>query len=505
MSRPAASGRARRLLLIELMPDEPERQFRVVAYPWLMGLARAMGWRPAWAALGVRYDPTLRYRLGPGDLALLRAQLRRTRPEAVLINERLVPEQWAALADLVPGRRLVYWPVEGNFEDLLPEFQKAVPQARLALPADPRLLDRLRLDYRRQVLNRVPWARRIFIRVSFGSTCEYRTPVSAHPLYRGLRLDHRVMGCSFCTSFPVRKPAQDVVAFTARQVAAACRQLPAREERRFELRCQGLWRRLEEFIRALVRLQARRAELIFSPRIDELLAARAALRRCLPLLAKNGLSVRIYGMGVENFSAAENLRLNKGVTARQVHEAASFIAATAAAWPEQFRCERGRLSMILFTPWTTVQDLRLNGAHIARCPLINPCGVLNQRLQLFEGRPIARLAEHDGLVVRRGGAFYNSGCIIDADQHEIPWRFRHPEVALLWGLAQRLAAAGRGQSPRDELDREVAGLLERNPPESPPDPLPAFRRAAVLMAGRRRPRRLEDLVGLLKRGESGPV
>ena len=499
MSPPAARIRTRRLLLIELVPDEPERQFRVVAYPWLMGLARAMGWGAAWAVLGVRYDPTLRYRLGPGDLALLRARLRSFRPGAVLINERLVPEQWAALAALVPGRRLVYWPVEGNFEDLLPEFQKAVPESRRELPDDPRLLDHLRLDYRRQVLNRVPWARRVFIRVSSGATCEYRVPVSANPLYRGLRLEHGVMGCSFCTSFPLRKPAQDAVASAARQVAEACRQLPARDERRFELRCQGLWRRLEEFIRALVRLKARRAELIFSPRIDELLSSRAALRRCLPLLAKNGLALRIYGMGVENFSAAENLRLNKGLTARQVHEAVSFITSTAAAWPGQFRCERGRLSMILFTPWTTVRDLRLNGAHIAHCPLINPCGVLDHRLQLFPDRPITRLAERDGLVVERRGAFYNSGCIIDAGQHEVPWRFKHPEVALLWGLARKLAAAGRGQPPRDELDVQAAGLLERHPPDSPPDPLPAFRRAVLLMLGRPRPRRLERLMELLGR------
>ncbi|MBI5241278.1 MAG: hypothetical protein HY926_12470 [Elusimicrobia bacterium] len=489
----------RLLLLVELMPHEPERQFRAAAYPLLMGLARALGWRASWAALGVRYDPTLRYRLEPGDLALLRAHLLRRRPGIVFINEYLVAEQWAALAALVPGRRLVYWPVDGTFEDFAPAFRRAVPEARGPLLDDPRLLDRLRPHFRRQVLNRAPWAYAPLIRVIAGTICEYRTPVSANPLYRGLRLSHRMMGCAFCNAAPLRKPAQDVVAFAARQVAAACGQLPARAERRFELRCQGLWRRLEEFIRELVRLKARRAELIFSPRIDELLATRAGLRRCLPLLAANGLAVRIYGMGVENFSAAENLRLNKGITARQVHEAAAFIAATAAAWPEQFRCERGRLSMILFTPWTTLRDLRLNGAHIARCPLINSCGVLDQRLQLFKDRPITQLAKRDGLVVERRGAFYNSGCIIDAGQHEVPWRFKHPEVGLLWALAQRLSAAGQGQEPRDELDRKAAELLERHPLDSPPDPLPAFRRAVLLMLRRPRPRTLEDLVEAMRR------
>ena len=490
--KPGPSG----LLLIELLPHEPERQFRTAAYPWLMGLARALGWRASWCALGVRYDPTLRYRLEPGDLALLRAELKRLAPRAALINERLRPEQWDELAAAVPGRRLAYWPLEESLEALGPTFARLVPGARGPLLREKDLLARLQSVFQRRVLNAAPWAHSPLLRVLSGAPCDYRTPVSSNPYYRGLRLPARMMACSFCATAPLQKPAPDMAAGAARQVAAACRQLPAKVERRFEFRCQGLWRRLESLIRELVRLKARKAELIFSPRIDELLATRAALQRCLPLLAESGLAVRIYGMGVENFSPAENLRLNKGVTARQVHEAVAFITATSKAWPGQFRCDRGRLSMILFTPWTTLQDLRVNGAHIAHCPLIDPCGVLGQRLQLFADRPITRLAEHDGLVVkRRGGSFYNSGCIIRAEQHEIPWRFKHPEVALLWQLAQRLVAAGRGQPG---LDAAVAGLLAR-PKGGPADPLPAFRRAVALMLGRPRPRTVERLIELLGR------
>jgi len=492
-----------KLLLIELLPHEPERQFRTAAYPWLMGLARALDWRASWCALGVRYDPTLRYRLEPGDLALLRAELDRLKPRAALINERLRPEQARALAAALPGGRLVYWPLEESLDSLGPTFAKLVPEARGAVLGEADLLTRLRPGFQRRALNRAPWVHSPLIRVVSGAPCEYRTPVSANPFYRELRLPAPSMACSFCATVPLQKPAQDVVAHAAREVAAACRRLPRRVERRFELRCQGLWRRLEEFTLELIRLEARDAELIFAPRIDELLATRAALRRCLPRLSRRGLAVRIYGMGVENFSPRENLRLNKGVTPRQVHEAVSFIRATLAAWPGHFRCDPGRLSMILFTPWTTLQDLRLNGAHIAHCPLIDPCGVLGQRLQLFADRPITRLAERDGLVVKRGGPFYNSGCIIRAEQREIPWRFKHPEVALLWQLARRLAAAGRSRNQDDRLDEEVGGLLSR-PKDGPPDPLPAFRRAVALMLRRPRPRTLERLVELLRPG-SGPL
>jgi hypothetical protein len=136
--------------------------------------------------------------------------------------------------------------------------------------------------------------------------------------------------------------------------------------------------------------------------------------------------------------------------------------------------------MILFTPWTSLADLRLNLSHIERCPLIHPATALRSRLQLFPDRPVTVLARRDGLVApRRGGRFYNSGCIVSADQNEIPWRFRHPEVGVLWALA--LA-----------LNKDVGR-----------DPLPVFRRALDLMSRRPAPRTLPALQDLLTRAEKG--
>ncbi|MDD5630264.1 MAG: hypothetical protein PHU21_14450, partial [Elusimicrobia bacterium] len=224
------------LLLIELVPQEPERQFRTAGYPWLMGLARHLGWQASWIALGVRYEPTLRYRLAPGDLALLRAELKRLRPSAALINERLRPRQRRALQAAWPGGRLRYWPLEDSLDRLGETFAALVPEACGAVLRAPDLLARLRPVFQRRVLNDAPWALAPLIRVLFGAPCDYLRPVSSNPFYRSLRLPQRVMGCSFCAAAPPRGPARGAAAFAARVVAAACRQLPDRGERRFELR-----------------------------------------------------------------------------------------------------------------------------------------------------------------------------------------------------------------------------------------------------------------------------
>ncbi|MCX5797103.1 MAG: hypothetical protein NTY77_16555 [Elusimicrobia bacterium] len=484
------------LLLVELVPDEADRHFRASSYPFLMGLARPLGWRASWIALGVRYDPTLSYALEPGDLKLLRAELRRRKPDIVVLNERLRDGQWTELG--AGGARLVYCPLD---EDLsaLGRFVKEHLGAEGPGLDDPYLADRVRPGFARRVINAAPWAAAPPIRVVAGLRCSYRKRLAGLPLYRGLSLPLRHMGCSFCFAgcLPEQPFARDPVAFAAREAAAACRaRLPAGLERRFVFVGHELWRRLEKLACALSRQGVRAAELGFMPRIDEFLAARAALERCLPRLAARGLSLRLYGMGVENFSPAENRRLNKGISAAQVHEAVRLIAELSRRWPRHFRYPSRHLSTILFTPWTTPADLRVNLRAIGRCPLIHHGSALGSRLQLFPGRPITALAEADGLVLRRhDDRSYNSGCVVAADQEELPWRFAHPQTAVLWRLARRLSTNRRGLAEDDEEARAVAALL---PPQEgcpePPDPLPLFARAVALMAGRPRIRSLDRLL-----------
>jgi len=489
------SGRTpRRLLLVELVPDEPDRQFRTCAYPFLLGLARSLGWRASWVALGVRYDPSLRYTLGPADLQLLRAELRRQKPDIVVLNERLRDGQWAGLA--CGGARPVYCPIEDDLA-ALGVFAREELGAEGPGLDDPFLAERLRPGFTRRVLNAAPWAAWAPIRVMAGPRCAYRTRAADHPLYRRLGLPSRHMGCSFCFAglLPARPCARDPVAFAARTAAACRSRPPAGPERRFVFVGHELWLRLEDFAAALARQGVRAAELGFMPRLDEFLAQRRTLARLLPRLAGRDLSLRLYGMGVENFSSAENRRLNKGITAAQVHEAAALTAKLRTRWPRHFRYPSKHLSTILFTPWTTPADLLINLRHIARCPLIHHGSALGSRLQLFPGRPITALAERDGLLVREGDErCYNSGCIVAADQEELPWRFAHPQTGALWRLARRLSTNRRGL-PEDDEARAVAGLL---PPQGespePPDPLPLFARAVALAARRPRLRSLDRLL-----------
>lgn len=490
------------LMLVDLLPDAAVHNLRTAGFPFLMGLSRLAGMRAHWRVLGVPYAPDQLYALSPEDLALLAAEAKRLKPKAVVINQRLPKPQLAALAAAVPRARLVYWDMTENIHDLADIVRRRIPEARGPVLDDPRLLDRIRPSYRRKVLNKAPWAANPEVTVIGGHRCSYHAPVAGNPFYRGLGLPSASMGCSFC-QLPDMKASRrgigDATAFAARQIAALSRQRPAKAgETRVDLCGFELWRRLEELVGALLRAGVRGVELDLMPRLDEVLASRGAIERVLPLLAGGGISLRLNGLGVENFSADENMRLHKGITAEQVHEASDFLIACSERWPGTFRLPFGGLGMILFTPWTTLKDLRVNLDNIERCPLIDRPFALGRRLMLFPGAPVTLLAERDGLLAEEGeGHFYNAGCKIDADKNDLPWRFARPEVAVLWSLARRISSDRYNIPDEDPVKRAAEPFIARSSP-APFDPLPLFREAVDTIERRPDTASALELLGLLR-------
>ena len=525
------SGTRPRLLLLEFLSTDRYSQYRSEMYPFVQGWARAHDVATRWVSFG--FDPaalpTNRYRmaLDAADSAALVDAVRSFAPTHVLLNEELdAPLQaafelaTAAVADAGAGppvRSTVYGLGEEprSFERrrTLETWLGLAPRRRPDEPpataggagrpagdpesdaADPYLVDEATPDYDGALANALARRIRPFAQVLGGPGCVYHKSLRRNPLFEGLDLAdaHRDFGCSFCgvekdTRYPY---ATRPVALALKQIRAALATAP--RERCFTEDGHGLFTLagaaaflgIGRLLEALLAEGLPPVELHVSTRIDELRRKAPAVEALLPRLAAAGHRLAVANMGVENFSPAENERFNKGVSEADVAWVVAQVDRWERAFPGTFRFwETGGFGFILFTPWTRVEDLRINLRAAERFRVEPGSFFFSARLQLMPGRALTLLAERDGLALPPGAptelAGFDSGCIMSAHEHEEPWRFQHPEVAALYGVFLRVRQAlARGIAPEvrpddPQLDR-VRQLCARLPEEyrSPYRLLPA--------------------------------
>ncbi|MFH1529960.1 MAG: hypothetical protein ABIK09_04390 [Pseudomonadota bacterium] len=473
---------APRVLLLELIPDDPLRHYRAETFPFIAGLLEAAGVACEWVALGVPLDMSFDYRLSPADEAVVVNRVRRFRPSHLLINEHLVDEQWVRLRGACPETRFIF-----RDRSTLADLREFLADAVGEVGVPPALrgedwLDQVTPRYQRLPAN--PLARRLrpFVQILAGPRCVYQRPLAGNPAYQGVDTTGCHDGCAFCGRDWTPYKVRSFVDFAVGQVLQAGKDLGDRDgPLPLDVLSAAIWARLEEFVGRLHDAGVRPFQLYLSPRLDELLAAEKVLDRLLPRLAARGDAIRLYTSGVESFSDAENLRFNKGIGQAEVRAATDRILGWRQAWPEVLGFAEQGLSAILFTPWTTLTDVQENLRHLDGNPLISADYALGTRLLLFPGRGVTRLAARDGLLAE---AFDDhageAGCKIEWNQEELPWRFRHREVALLHRLARRLS--GQGTVPPSDPEGVRVEAWRLGLPEGSNDTLTIVRHACAALA-----------------------
>jgi hypothetical protein len=443
-------GRAR-ILLLEFLQRDRASQRRSEPFPFLQGWARTRNFPVRWLAYGAEPpspDAPFLMRLAPGDADALAAAIREFRPDHVVTNEESEPALAARLAAAAAGAR---WHFAGPFTSLDGKARSFLNHTFgywSFFGTRKLLVDVEAPDYGCALGNAAARAIKPYVQLYTGPLCTYSRPLGRNPAYVGLDLSAAECadGCAFCGRLPPARvlPKTPPVELALRQIRAARATCPAeRYGAHFSagssllfLHCDRLFERvLEECLEPLT--------VLFTCRIDEFLRKLPALRALLPRLRSAGHAVGVDNMGVENFSAAENERLNKGITAEQALAAHDALTALEAAFPGTFRFhEYGGFSFILFTPWTTLADLRVNLEHAALLGLERGHFFFRSRLQLRPGRAITRLAARDGLVRRTDGDLGAHGdpvCLKEASDVELAWRFRDPRVDALFAISQAMS------------------------------------------------------------------
>jgi hypothetical protein len=442
-----------RLLLLEFYFPDRYSQFRSRNFPFLLGQARALGVAADWlhCHMPPGQDSRQRYviHLAAAERAALLDAIEAARPSHLLLAEKLDPDLDAALRARLPGalienlaeaplERLMAWP-----RDWLPGWL-----GRADAGGAQYLVDAVEPAYACRSVCRPPGAAAPPVHASAGVDCTYRRALARNPAFAGVELPAgvRPFGCSFCVgpwelAHRFATPAVELALRQCRAAAGCAHSCLARD--RYVISGARVFARIGAFLDGILESDFPPSRFFFGCRLDELLARADAIERRLPALARAGHSVNIFNMGLENCSPAENQRLNKGLDFDTVRRGDRLLRRLEAEYADSFSFSSwGGWGLILFTPWTAVDDLALNLERLGELGGIDSQGfALTSKLQILSESAVRCLAERDGLLAADFADFhyYDSGCIFRHDQRELPWRFARPEVAALYAIAWRIA------------------------------------------------------------------
>lgn len=300
--------------------------------------------------------------------------------------------------------------------------------------------------------------------VLLGDECGYHRSLQGNPLFEGVSFPPGVSerGCTFC-AMGEQAVSGRFEKQSARRALRAAVETPPWGSFRKRIRIVGsqLLGRLEQLIDwTLAAAGSEDLDILLGGRVDAILLHEPSLRRALKALRPTGCRIQFNLIGVESFSVPELNRFNKGITPVQIVNLLLLLRRLRKRFPDHFDCEEyGGLSLILFTPWTTPEDLRYN-YHFAKLARIrNMCSKLySSRLRLRPNIPLTWLADRDGLLADG----YNDP-LFDKARHsfypdEIPWRFADPRVEAYNRISMRLEPNPILES--DELYRRVQAWLD---------------------------------------------
>jgi hypothetical protein len=460
-----------RLLLVELVRDDPYRNFRSEAYPIIRGLAEDSGILVEWIVLGLTADASPGHPfvvdLAADDEETIRDRIGALRASHLLINEKLAGAVAHRLAHARSGLSIlnVADVAESSRDDAraLLDWLGLAERYRLTTNSILELLDHVTPSYASTPANPLASGSQRFIKVLCGPGCFYRRSLRDNPAFAGVDVSAgaRKWGCSFCGQHgdvSIPQTQRSVVQLALQQIEAAARSLASRgESLRFMMMGSVAFLRIDEFVAGLLPAAVPPSAFFFSCRVDEFLSRAQTIRTLLPRLSSRGHSIHIHSIGVENFSTTENQRFNKGVSAEQAVEAFDKIVRLERDFPDSFAFHRhGGFSFILFTPWTTLEDLNINLRYARRVNVPADGFFFQSRLQVLPGQPIGLLAARDGLLtVSSEVPAYDSGCITSWDQTEIPWRFQHPEIGVLYSIISRWGVRREAYDQKDPGYRRI--------------------------------------------------
>lgn len=265
--------------------------------------------------------------------------------------------------------------------------------------------------------------------------CNYRKPIKTNIFYKDINLPDCVKknGCTFCIN-PENSRRERFDEDKIREHILSAIDTTPWDGFRKRLRIVGeiIVHNIDRFFDIILKNSIDDTDFLFNFRVDNFIKNKDKIEKVLKLLLGTKNRFYLALVGIENFSNIELERYNKGFKNYDIFRFLSIIFELKHKYSNHFDySEYGGFSLILFNPFTRIEDLRLNYHLIKYLGIENLCGKLfTSRIRLYKELPIYHLAKKAGLITDKYVDFRYDTARINFYRAEEPWKYK------FWSTAQ---------------------------------------------------------------------
>lgn len=271
--------------------------------------------------------------------------------------------------------------------------------------------------------------------------CPYQSDARENPIYAGTQIPAQFgRGCAFCTTGNnyVGRPNPETAASVFEQIRYVRENAP--ELQLLVLKDQNPFGYLTEVVERCADEDVSDFTILLETRAEWFLRNAKRFDRALAVAGEIGVRIAPFLVGIENFSQPELDRFNKGITVDTNIEFLETLWRWKEEYGEALDLDHAAFGFILFSPWTTMQDLQANLAGIRRTRFDQLRGsILLARARLYPDTALYYLAERDGLLADDFASESDDASRRYGYYPSHPWRHRHADVAHFAALATELA------------------------------------------------------------------
>jgi len=292
--------------------------------------------------------------------------------------------------------------------------------------------------------------------------CPYQTDARTNPIFAGVDIPQEFgRGCGFCTTgnHYEYKPKEEALDWALVQLRYLRAHAPELET--LVLRDQNPFYYLTEFIETAEKEHLGPFTLLIESRADWWLQNSGRFVRALEAAKRSSIKLAPFLVGIENFSQTELDRFNKGATSETLVKFLGALHRWHADYAPAMDLSHAAFGFIMFTPWTTLEDLETNLESIRQTGMDRFRGhLLLSRVRLYPDTALYWLAKRDGLLVDDYARPEDDASARYGYLPAKPYRFRDAKVARIAELAAETISQIGGRDERRLLE-VLLGLIKK--------------------------------------------